>query len=380
MIKGLHPDISGNIKTFLGARALGGQTVLTVLSNIGFAENLWAVIGNPTEEQAEIKKVSSVTNKDTIILASNLDFTHEKNCKVTLIDFDQIRFYKSSTIDGSYSLATTKNIAIDEPYTSYIDATALSTDYFKVSFYNSQTSNESSLSDPMPAFGFPAYALAMLVEAFLEEVQDKLEKFYKRVEIIRWINDCKNDCFNKLAENNENYYSGYHEIALVAGQNEYDLHSTFKKAKMIQVCYDGVNSRLAHHEDLANTHPDREYSESDPKYYLKGQNEIGVRPTPVTAATAKIIKIWSEDHPADLVDDADELPTPLNRYLDMVTNYLWYRALRKDKKFTESRIYKSEYESRRDEFIDESNNLVLNENRMITEDESGENIYDYESL
>lgn len=371
MIQAPHPDVSGNIKTFLTERAASGQAVIKVLSNVGFAQNLWAVIGNVGEEQTEIKKVTSITNKDTITMTANLDFAHEKNCKVTLIDYDQVKFHKATSIDGTYTNVSTKDIAIGEPFTSYLDNTAVSTDYFKVTYYNSQTTTESGYSDPMPAFGFPQYALAMIVEAFLEEAQDKNEKFYKRSDIIRWTNDCKNDCFNKLAENNENFYSGYHEQAFAEGVNELTLHAEFKKLKMLQLSYDGVNYKMAHFEDLSNTTPDRSYSEQDPRYYLKGTSKLGVRPTPTSAVTVGA-KIWSEDHPADLADDADELPSPLNRYIDMVMNYLWYRALRKDKKFSESRIYKSEYEGRRFEFVDENNNLVLNENRQITDPEDGE--------
>ncbi len=371
MIKAPHPDISGNIKTFLTRRAEAGQKVLNVLSNVGFAQDLYAVIGNVGEEQTEIQLVDTITNKDTITFVGNLNFAHEKNCKVTLIDYNQVKFHKCSTIDGVYTPVSTKDIAIGEPFTSYVDNTAIKTDYFKVTYYNSYADVESGYSDPMPAFGFPNYALAMIVDAFLEEAQDKAEKFYKRSEIIRWVSDCKNDCFNKLADNNENFGIGYHELNLVAGENEVDLPADFKKLKLVQISYDGSTYKNGHHEDLANTTPDRRYEENDPRYYLKGTTKIGIRPTPTVNVTAGI-KLWSEDHPADLKDDADELPSPLNRYLDMVMNYLWYRALRKDKKFTESRIYKSEYEGRRAEFIEETNNLVLNENRSITDPEDGE--------
>lgn len=371
MIKAIHPDITGNLKTFASSKAAAGQAVLTVLDNVGFAANQFVVIGNLGEEQCEIKKITSITNKDTITLTTNLSFAHEKNCKITVIDYDQVKFYKSTSETGSYTCVSTKDIAANEPYTSYIDNTAIATDYFKVTYYNTNGSTESGFSDPMPAFGFPQYSLAMIIDAFLSEAQDPDEKFYKRSEIMLWTNDCKNDCFNKLAENNENFYSGYHELAFVAGVNEIDLPADFKKLKMLQLSYDGNNYNLAHHEDLANTTPNKSYESTDPKYYLKGTSKLGVRPTPTNAVTIGA-KLWSEDHPADLKDDADELPSPLNRYLDMVMNYLWYRALRKDKKFTESRIYKSEYEGRRDEFIEESNNLVLNENRGVTDPDEGE--------
>jgi len=371
MIRANHPDISGNIKTFLTSKANSGQAVLSVLDNSGFVQNDFIIIGDIGSEQTEIKKILSTTNKDTITVSSNLDFSHEKNCKIYFIKYDQVKFYKASTIDGTYDVVSTKDLAIAEPYTLYDESGSLTSDFFKIKYYNSFNSELSVFSDAISSSGFPSYSLAMLVDAFLEEAQDKTEKFYKRSEISRWINDCKNDCFNKLADNNENFYSGYHEFQFINGVNEITLNTDFKKLKMLQVSFDGVNYHYAHHEDLANTSPERIYSTNEPKYYLKGTTKLGIRPTP-TADVAVGAKLWSEDNPADLEHDSDELPSPMNRYVDMVMNYMWYRALRKDKKFTESRIYKSEYEGRRYEFIEETNNLVLNENRSITEDEFDE--------
>lgn len=364
MIKALHPDISGNPSTYITAKALSAQAVLLVQNASEFSVNDFVVVGNSTEELSEIRKISIISGK-TITLSANLNNTHSENTKITIIKYDQVKFYKADSFDGTYNLVSTKDISIDERWTLYDESGALSTDYFKIRYYNSQTTDLSVFSDAITSGGFPDYALISIQDAFLEEAQDTKQKKYSRAAISRWVNDCKNDAFNKLAETNEKYNQGYQEISLVDGTAEYPLEEDFKKEQMVQVSYDGTQYERARKQELENTDPNREYLEKEPRWYFRNY-KIGIRPTPTTSNGK--IKLWYEAHPVDLKNDSDELPRPLNRYMDMVFNYLWYRALRQDKKFSEARIYLSEYESRREEFIEESNNLVLDENRHITED------------
>ena len=374
MIRALHPDVTENPQTFITRKAPANQQHMDVLDTSDFVVGDLIIIGDIGAEQTEIRRISEILSKEAINITQPLGFTHEKNCRITATKYDSVAFYKAETIDGTYTQVALKPIAINEPHTLYDDTGSFSSDFFKIRYVNSYTTTYSVYSDAISQGGFPKYSLASITDAFLSEIQDKSQKFYTRDDIKTWVNDCKDDCFNKLSENNENYSIGVHEFPLIAGQNEIPLHKTFARMKYAEITYDGVNKTTLHFQDLADTSPSRSYDKSYPFYYLKGLTTIGIRPTP-DVDVPHGLRITSEDMPADLRTDADELPSPLHRYGDMVMNYLWYRALRKDKKFQESRIYKAEYEQRRAEFIDETNNLVLNENRHITETEP-DDMYD----
>jgi len=361
-----HPLLNEQNSTYLTTQVYAGTGVLGVLNNANFEVGTFVLTGNLGEEQAEISLISSLTNQNIINAETPLLFTHEQSSPVTAMPFNKVEIHKSATKDGVYTLVDTKDIAVDEPFTTYENPADAATDYYKTRFVNPITSAESAFSDPIPVAGLPSYSLGAIQQGFLEEKQDATEKFYKRAEITRWVNDCKNDCFNKLAETNEKHFQGYIEIPSVAGQGEYSLPADFKKKQMIHVSYDGLNFTEPQMEDIDDLDPTATYSKENPAWYFNTY-KIGVRPA--FADTAGKLRVWYEAHPVDLATEADELPKPLNRYMDMVYDYIWYRAMRKDNKHTDSKIYKREYELRRDEFIEESNNLVLDENRHIKEED-----------
>lgn len=70
-----------------------------------------------------------------------------------VISYDQIKVYRSDSINGIYALIATVNIdqttiADNSPgYTLYIDSTGASTHWYKVSYYNSSSTTESDQSD-----------------------------------------------------------------------------------------------------------------------------------------------------------------------------------------------------------------------------------------
>jgi hypothetical protein len=367
--KAIHPSIEGNPRTFLTAKANLGQAVLAVQNVAEFAVNDLLVIGNPTEELTEIKKISDITGKN-ITLSANLINSHSENTKITIIKYDQVKFYKADSISGTYNVVSTKDLAIGEPSTLYDDASALSTDYFKIRYYNSQTTDLSVFSDPIASGGFPRYALASIVDAVFKRFGDKKKQVLEVEEIIEWVNEGKDDMANEIAESNEKHFNGYHQIAINATTGEGDLEDDFKKEQSVRVSYNGAESaskraRRIDVEDLEDQ--ELSYNENDPVWYFN-KYKIGIRPKGNGSAVAFV---RSEDHPADLVNDSDELPKPIRFYLHVLMDYLMMRAMEKDRKPRDAQAYEGKYEGRKEVMIEHINNLSLDENRGI-KDEIGD--------
>lgn len=67
--------------------------------------------------------------------------------------FDKIRLYSASSRGGTYSLLTTITLVSGTTQYAYTDAAGTSSTWYKITFYNSVTSNETPLTEAQP---FPA--------------------------------------------------------------------------------------------------------------------------------------------------------------------------------------------------------------------------------
>lgn len=365
IVKALHPDISGNPRSNLTTKAASGQAVLVVQNAADFSANQFVVVGNPGEELTEVRKISSITGKN-ITLTANLNNTHPENTKITYIKYDQVKFYKATSITGSYSLLSTKDIAIDEPHTLYDDSTALSTDYYKIKYYNSQSTDLSVFSDPISASGFPRYCLIRLQDQLFKRFGDKKETYLEREEITDWVNELKDDMVNQIIDSNEKYYNTFENLS-IDSNGEADLNANFRKFQKIFVLFDGVNGKRAVKIELEEVNDFTQvFSQDYPKYYFK-QYKIGSRPIGTVGTT--LIQVHFEDQPDDLENDADELPKPIRFYTHVVMDGLMAKACEKSGKDSRATTYWAKYRNGVQNMIEEINNLVLDENRGVRDDE-----------
>ena len=130
------------IKTAVSASA----TSVDVDSTVGFNANDWVVIGNPGEENCEIKRITAITDGDTLAVQA-VNFAHLVYEPIYFIPYDQIEFNKRTTSGGSETVLTTKTMNYEETHTSYDYPTASTSEYYIYRYKNSYTSNYSSYSD-----------------------------------------------------------------------------------------------------------------------------------------------------------------------------------------------------------------------------------------
>lgn len=365
IVKALHPNIEGNPRSNLTTKAVAGQADLIIQNASDFNVDDHLVIGNPAEELTEIKKIDSISGK-TITLSANLVNTHPENTRITFIKYNQIKFYKATSINGSYSAVATKNIAIDEPHTLYDDVTALSTDYFKIKYFNSDSSDLSVYSDPIGASGFPRYSLKRIQDAFYAKTGDKKEQYYTREEITDMANEVKDEMVNQIVDSNEKYFNTFENLA-IDSEGESLLGANFRKFQKIFVLFDGVNGIRAKKFEFEEINDfTQSFSQSFPGYYFK-KYKIGIRPKGTVGTT--IVQVHFEDQPADMEYDMDELPKPLRFYMHVFMDGMMAKAMEKAGKDNRADRFYNKFLNGVQNMIEEINNLVLDENRGVRDEE-----------
>lgn len=128
----------------------GSNVVLAVESGANIAINDYIIVGTEGTENAEICLVSAVAA--TTVTVATLTLGHKKYEPITKIRYNKRKFYGCTTETGSYSELTTdgspKTIMINNPQGTVLEYTGVEGYvYFKSTYYNSTTTDETSIDD-----------------------------------------------------------------------------------------------------------------------------------------------------------------------------------------------------------------------------------------
>ena len=139
-------------RTTLDADAAAGTNVaLTLINNNGFSDNDFFVIGVEGSEKAELCQINGVVTPGTAIVGATLLFAHKKGEPVTRYRYNKRKFYGSLTAGGSYTELTgdgsPKTIGVDDPQGTFLEYTGSTYLYFKSTYYNSETLEETDTDD-----------------------------------------------------------------------------------------------------------------------------------------------------------------------------------------------------------------------------------------
>lgn len=138
-------------KSFLTLDASSGQPDITVDNSNNFIANDFVLLSVQGTENSEIKQILSVAG-DVITFTTNLENDYLEGEFVTELNANQIKFYRASNVDGNYpadagySLIGTVTIESDNLETQFIDNTGGSDYWYKYTYYNSSSTNESAIS------------------------------------------------------------------------------------------------------------------------------------------------------------------------------------------------------------------------------------------
>lgn len=153
LIEALNFD-PANIKerTALDADAAAGQTDQTVKNVNGFGTDSFVLNGRPGAEKSEIGVVDSIAGR-VITLNSNLSYAHKKFDEVRRMFGDKIKIYRAANVDdtepadGDFAELTELTIEADKLTSSYTDDDGGVDYWYKQTYYNSLTLEETSLED-----------------------------------------------------------------------------------------------------------------------------------------------------------------------------------------------------------------------------------------
>lgn len=199
-----NPETIDYEKSYLADDYSAGVDTINTKNNDRFAANDRIMIGEMGQEKTEVVTVSAVNStNDTGLTIGLTQFPHSADDPITVLQFDQVKFYRSTTgSTGTYSVLATVSLDVDNEtlQTVYDDTSGLSTYYYKVSFYHSVDAIESALSDPIPGSGWLRDQVGHILDEVLQEVSDLQEQHVTRGELIGYFNDVNDDLTTNVSK------------------------------------------------------------------------------------------------------------------------------------------------------------------------------------
>ncbi|OJY74681.1 MAG: hypothetical protein BGP12_06925 [Rhodospirillales bacterium 70-18] len=142
----------------LAADATAGSSVsLTLEDNDGLVNADFIVIGYEGSELAELEQINQAVTAGTGVRVATLKFNHLAGEPVTKYRYNQRKFYGCATADDVYVELTgdgsPKDIQVDDPQGTVLEYTGTTYSFFKATYYNSQTIEETDIDDASAADG-----------------------------------------------------------------------------------------------------------------------------------------------------------------------------------------------------------------------------------
>lgn len=138
--------------TYLTADVTAGSDVSLAVENTdGFAQYSYVAIGYEGNELCELQQVNAAISGNTSMQVATVKFAHKKGEPITLYRYNQRKFYGATSETGTYTELTSDgspvDIQVDDPQGTVLEYSGSTYTYFKSTYYNSQTSEETSTSD-----------------------------------------------------------------------------------------------------------------------------------------------------------------------------------------------------------------------------------------
>lgn len=332
-----------------------GITSFTVLNatDSAFAANAFILFGNFGAEDAEILKVSTVNSTTGVIVTTAASkFAHSESTRVTVLPYNQVRFFHT----------TTTTFATSDPLTGYVDIQAsdwfttyndesYSTGYGWYVFYNSVTTVLSQESNYLPYTGFQSDTTENILSDFFSMLNNNDLKLVSRQDALSWASEGYGRMRNKLNLTNVEYTaSAITPLSILVDTTEYSLPDDFDH---LVAFVSGLNTSTPGSAGYNKTNiefiPLRmaySYIGSDVRYYIRG-SKIGILPTPTATATYHYMYLKRADR---LTLNTDEVTLP-NGGEYVIKDYLLYRAYQK--------FQNSQYKVHFEAFTNGLNDMVI---------------------
>jgi len=309
--------------------ATSNVTILNA-SDSDFAPLTYLLLGVFGSETAEIVQISTVNNTTgAIVLVGATKFAHSESTKVTVLPFNQIRFFWTpiEVFNTSTPLTVYVDIQPSDWFTTYSDGSH-PTGYGWYIFFNSTTSIASQESNSLPYAGFTEDNLEDILNDFFSMLNNNELKLIKRPDALSFFNEANSLVRNRLNMSNHEYAASTLQT-LVTQPNiyEYDLPKDFWSLLSIQRYWDPLLPRPAG-SDWDNTvdyinlkdafkYPTNVVAWPKVRYYIRN-NKIGILPVPSQSATFSYMylkKTMRMNSNSDSVDIPDNCVTIIKDFM-----------------------------------------------------------------
>lgn len=147
---------------------LVGATSAPVTNTTDFTTGTKLLLGQLGIENTEIVTLSSKTTNAMVISATLLP--HNRGDAIAQIEFDQIVVEKASTLGGSYTVFGTFSVYVTQGATVIQDTAGVTTDYYRVKFFNSASSTSSDYSPETTSTSFEPDTVGFLLEGIRSDM------------------------------------------------------------------------------------------------------------------------------------------------------------------------------------------------------------------
>lgn len=248
-----NPLVDKTYKTLISSDYISGAA-LTVFSNVSFAASNLTIVGEPSEELTEEKRIASISGTTTINMASGLNFSHAKGTAIYRVLWDFVVIERRASSSDSWAAITESPIQWDNKNneTIYFDSSGVETSQYRYRFYNSVTVTYSEYSPTLTGAGFSRQQVGYMLREVRKIVQDLERKIVTDDEIIRYFNRGQDIIYG----NNPRYwfllvdtYRAGTGISATASTDVYSLstYSTFGHLQSVRYRYNSSGTDTIYH-------------------------------------------------------------------------------------------------------------------------------------
>jgi len=316
--------------TYTTTNYSSGVSSFSVLNatDTSYAINAFLLLGNFGAEDAEIVKILTVDNDTGLITTTTSTlFAHSESTRVTILPYNQIRFFHTTTTTFGTGTPLTGYVDIQPSdwFSTYSDET-YSTGYGWYVFYNSVTTVLSQESNAIPYAGFESDTTENILSDFFSMLSNRELKLVTREDALSWASEGYGRLRNKLNLTNVEYTaSAIGTLSIVADTIEYDLPSDFDHLISLTSGLNtsdpgewGGDKRKIDFISLRDAYA---FNGIGPRYYIRGF-KIGILPTPSTATTYHYLYLKKAGR---LTLNTDEVDLP-NGGEYTIKSFMLYRA------------------------------------------------------
>ena len=260
----------------------------------------------------------------TITFTGNTKFSHSQDTKVTILKYNQVRFYHTNTATFSATSPIAAYMDLDPTnyYTKIYDTTNI-TGFGWFLFYNSTTLKATTPSNAIPYAGFEESSVKEIFDMFFSLLNNKELKLIDNEDAFKWLNEAYSVAKNELNLVNQNYNVPTEwSFTTVSGTAETDLPTDFSDLVSI---HDSSGNAIGFVELRDVGYYNENGSSSNPKYYIRGK-KIGISPIPTDSTTT--YSVYYKTKSAELTSYYDSIDLPDNNFYPLV-DHMMYRASQK---------------------------------------------------